>query len=434
MKIILKLFISILLPLISSEALSAHAADRVYTLQEAYQSALGTNENIKIAEENVFQSKSRVDQAWTYLYPRLSAQSSLTRYNEVLPPGGGAFIFQPLNQFQAALVLSQPLYTGGRTLAALRLTEAMRDESSNNLTVAKQDIMLKAAQAYYGVVKAEKLVEVSRRSLERMERHKKVAEREAATRRSKANVSALLRATTLVNQARINLVRAEDGVKTAREQLNLVTKLPATALITEPESLAPPNATLDQLKETALSSRSDFAASKQKIKESQENVTIVRGGHYPQLYAEAGLQSQNSSPETAFDGTIYYGALRLQVPIFEGGLMKAEISEARSKVRAAELSEAYLKRSIENEVHGAYINLQTVSSVLETSKMQLGYARENFNAVEGLYREGLLTSLSMIDAEQALLQAEQELVNSTYDQQLAILKLKRSIGTLGRES
>jgi len=412
----------------------ARSADKVYTLQDAYQSALGTNESVKIAEEGLSQSDSRVDQAWTYLYPRLVGRSSYTRYNESLPPEGGPVIFQPLTQFQAALVLTQPLYTGGRTLAALRTAKELREASNADLASTKQEILLGAAQAYYGVIKAQKLVEISRSSLERMERHKKVTEREASTRRTKSNVSALLRATTLVSQAQINLVRAEDGLKVARERLNLVTRLPVEAILGEPASLAQPKDTLEQMQATALLSRPDYAGAQLSRKVAEENVTIVRGSHYPQLSAEAGLQYQSSSPETAFDGTIYYGAIRLLVPIFEGGLMKAETAEARSKVRQSELATALLQRSIETDVHEAYINLQTLSSVLETAKLQRGYAKDNFDAVEGLYSEGLLSSLSLIDAEQALLQAEQGLLNASYDQQLAILRLRKSIGTLGLES
>lgn len=410
------------------------AAEKAYTLQDAYAAALRTNENVKIAEENVFLWQSRVDQAWTYIYPRVTAQSSFTRYNEQLPPPGEGFVFQPLSQLQAVLVLKQPLYTGGRTLAGLRTAQLQHESSSNDLTAAKQDIMLNAAQAYYGVLKAQELVGVSRRAVERMERHKKVTEREAATRRTKANISALLRATTLVNQARINLVRAEDGLRIVRQQLRLVTNLPADTPITEPQPVEPPAADLEQLKLTALANRPDFENSQLNQKVAEKNITIVRGGHYPQVYAEGGLQYQNSDPETAFDGTIYYGGFRLQIPIFEGGLMKAEISEARSKLRQAQLKVSLLERSIESQVHDAFINLQTLTSVLDTAKLQMKYARENFAAVEGLYAQGLASSLSLIDAEQALLQAEQELVRSAYDRQVAILSLKKSLGILGSES
>jgi outer membrane protein len=407
--------------------------NRVYTLSDAYEAALGTNELVKIAEEGVLQSDNRLDQAWSYIYPRLEGQAAYTKYNDTLPPGGGSFIYQPNEQFWAGLILTQPLYTGGRTLAALRTAEKMQSASKNTLSVAKQDILLKVAEAYYGVLKAQKAIEISSNSLERVERLMRVTERVASTRKTKANTSALLRANTLVSQARINLVRSENGLRVSREKLNLLTKLPIDAHLNEPQALVPPADGLDYLQAAALRNREDFAGSKLNQSIANDYVAIVKGGHYPQLYAEAGLTYQDSRPATVLDATTYYGGIRLQVPIFEGGLMKAEVSDARSKVRQAELSTVSLRKAIESEVYEAYINLKTITSVLTTARLQMGYARDNYAAVEGLFDEGLTTSLSLIDAEQALTSTETELVNAGYDQQVAVLQLNKSIGILGTE-
>jgi outer membrane protein len=411
----------------------ASGAEKVYTLEDAYNSALGTSEHIKIAEESMVQSESRVDQAWTYLYPRLIGQAAYTKYTETLPPGGGSFIFQPTDQYSAALILTQPLYTGGRTLAALRTAKKMQEASASGLSSAKQDILIRVSVVYYSVLKAQKAIEISSSSLERMERHKKVTEREAATRKTKANVSALLRANTLVSRARIDLLRARDGLTVAKEKLYLIAYLPVDAIITEPPPLDMPEEGLDSLKETAFKNRDDYASSKLDQSIASEYVTIVKGGHYPQIFAEAGITYLDSQPATFADATSYYGGLRLQIPFFEGGLSKAEVSEARSKHRQAELSTDFLRRSIESDVHEAYVNLQTITSVLETAKLQRGYAKDNFEAVEGLFAEGLAPSLSIIDAEQALTYADRELVNATYDRQVAILVLEKVIGTFRKD-
>ncbi len=413
---------------------TASAEERVYTLQEAYEAALRENEAVKLSEENAIQAESRIDQAWTYFYPRLTANGAYTRYNEVLPPGGNGFVFQPLDQVNASLVLSQPLYTGGRTLAALRAAKTMRESSRNDLSTTRQGVMLGVAEAYYAVLKAQKLVEVSKGSLERMERHKKVTEREAATRRTKTNISALLRANTLVNQARITLVRAEDGLRIARQKLSLLTKLPEGLAVSEPASLAAPTGTLESMRETALKNRDDYASSQLNQQVAKEFVTITEGAHHPQVYAEGGMKYQDSSPATALDATTYYGGVRVQIPIFEGGLMKAEVAEARSKQRQAELASVLLGRQIESDVHEAYINYQTIGSVLETARLQFEDAKKNFDTVEGLFSEGLVPSLSLIDAEQALSFAEKELVSAAWDNQVAILRLEKSMGLLGKKS
>ena len=405
----------------------------VYTLQDSYDAALRSYEGVKISEEDVVQADSRVDQAWSYVYPRLTAYGAYTRFNEALPPGGGSFIFQPVDQAQASLILTQPLYTGGRTLAALRASKTMRDASKSGLATTNQDIMLNVADAYYAVIRAQKIVEVSKGSLERMERHKKVTEREAATRRSKANVSSLLRANTLVEQARINLLLAEDGLKIARRKLNLLTQLPENSAFIEPSPLTLPQDTVGSLVATALKYRDDYASSKLNTQVAKENVTITEGGHYPQVYAEAGVRYLDSDPKTGMDATTYYGGVRLQIPIFEGGLMKAEVSEARSKQRQTELSSVLLKRNIENEVQEAYINCLTINAVLETAKRQFEYAKSNFDAVESLFSEGLVPSLSVIDAQQALFLVEREVIAAAIGQQLSILRLQKSLGALGKK-
>lgn len=426
--------VSIVIVLVLAMSVCAMAAEQpVYTLQDSYDAALRSYEGIKISEENVAQAESRVDQAWTYIYPRLTAYGAYTHYNDVLPPGGGAFIFQPEDQVQASLVLTQPLYTGGRTLAALRAAKTMRESSKSGLATANQDIMMGVADAFYAVIKAQKIVEVSKDSLERMERHKKVTEREAFTRKSKANVSSLLRANSLVEQARINLIRAEDGLKIARRKLGLLTRLPEDSAFVEPSPMTMPQGPVETLLETALKYRDDYASTKLNTQAAKEFVTITEGGHYPQVYAEAGVRYQDSDPKTGMDATTYYGGVRLQIPIFEGGLMKAEVSEARSKQRQAELSSVMLQRNIENEVQEAYINCQTVNAVLEAAKRQFGYAKSNFDAVESLFADGLVPSLSVIDAQQALFLAERELTAAAYDQQLSIVRLQKSLGVLGKK-
>jgi outer membrane protein len=278
------------------------------------------------------------------------------------------------------------------------------------------------------------MVERSRDSVERMERHKRVTEQEAATRKTKANISNLLRARTLVSQARIFLTRDENNLRVARQRLNLVTSLPESARLTEPSPQTDPGKTLDQLKTIALGNRNDYAASKLAEKVAAENITIVKGSHYPQVYAEAAYRYTDSDPATMLDGSIHYGGVRLAVPLFEGGLMKAEVSEARSKHRQSELSRQRLERAIETDVHESYVDYQTLTSVLDAVQKQHEDARSNFRAVESLFAQGLVSSLALIDAQQALFLTERELVNAIYDQQLAILRLKKSVGILGKDS
>lgn len=426
------LWIVIMTLILALRVATAAGDGNVYTLQEAYDAALRTNENIKIAEEGVVQAYSRVDQARTYIFPRLTANAGNTWYNKTLPPEGDDFLFQPLEQFHAGLVLTQPLYTGGRTLAAFRTARTLLEASRKQLTTSQLDMLIHVAEAYFEVLKAGKLVDVSKDFLSRIEQYKKVTERVASTRRTKANISDLLRAKTLVSQAAISVMTAQDRLRIARQKLSLLTRLPENAVVEEPREQEQPRENLDRLKTLALENRDDYAGARLSRKAAEENVTIVKGAHHPQIYAEGGVRYQDSHPTLLTDDTIYYGGIRLQIPIFEGGLMKAEVSEARSKLRQAEYAAELLRRNIETDVYEVYVNLETVTSVLESAKLQYADAKENFDAVTDLFADGLVSSLTVIDAQQALYFAEREFVVAAYDKQVAILRLWKSIGLLGK--
>jgi len=423
--------VTLLLAMIST---NAFCDEKQYTLQDAYAAALATNENIKIAEEGVVQADSLVDQAKSYIYPHLTANAGNTWYNQTIPKNGGDFLFQPMEQFHAGLVLTQPIYTGGRTLAAYRTAKTLGKVSRTQLTTSQQDMLMNVANAYFEVLKSQKLVDVSKDSLSRMEQYKKVTDRVAATRRTKANISDLLRAKTLVSQAGIFVVTTQDRLKIARLRLSLLTRLPENAVVTAPRKQEKPAEDLDRLKALALEHREDYAGALLNQKVADENITIVKGAYLPQVYAEGGIQYQDSRPTIITDETVYYGGIRLQIPIFEGGLMKAEVSSARSKLRQSEYSTKLLERNIETEVYEAYVNLQTLTTVLESTKLQYADAKENFDTVTKLFAEGLASSLAVIDSQQALFLAEREFVSVTIDREVAVLRLQKSIGMLGKQS
>ncbi|HAK59533.1 MAG TPA: hypothetical protein DCO77_03990, partial [Nitrospiraceae bacterium] len=233
-------------------------------------------------------------------------------------------------------------------------------------------------------------------------------------------------------QSGIILTRSRDALRIARRKLSLLTRLPDNATIAEPALLKGSVGGLEELQQTALANREEYKNSVMNRDLAMENIKIVKGAHYPQAYAEGALSYVGSDPETLMEGTTYYGGIRLQIPIFEGGLMKAEVSEARSRLRQAELSSEFLRRSIETEVYESYVNLQTETSVLKLAAAQQEDARNNFTAVEDLFSQGLAPSLALIDAQQTLLLTEREYVNARYEQQIAILRLNRSTGLFGK--
>ena len=80
------------------------------------------------------------------------------------------------------------------------------------------------------------------------------------------------------------------------------------------------------------------------------------------------------------------------------------------------------------QVSNAYIQMQTAMQTLQTSDVQVKGAEESVRVASGRYRLGLSTFVEVLDAEQSLLTARTDRVNSLAQLEMAEAELKHAIG------
>ncbi len=125
-----------------------------------------------------------------------------------------------------------------------------------------------------------------------------------------------------------------------------------------------------------------------------------------------------------------YAIASINFPIFEGGLRRAEVSEAKAKLRQAELQYEDTVKEVFIDVESAYHNYITFRDTIKSLEDEVAFARDNFNSVFKQYQFGLASSLDVTDANTFLVTAERKLMEAQYNYQLAILRLRQSTGTL----
>jgi outer membrane protein len=89
-----------------------------------------------------------------------------------------------------------------------------------------------------------------------------------------------------------------------------------------------------------------------------------------------------------------------------------------------------MKKEIEIEVRGAYLDVVTQKGILRFLNDQLLFARDNYHAVERQFEFGLSNSLDVMDANTLLVSAERKVASALYNYQLSLLKMKKATGTL----
>ncbi|MBI2414175.1 MAG: TolC family protein [Deltaproteobacteria bacterium] len=404
---------------------------RRVTLEEAWALAIGSNESVSIAAEGVRQSDFSITKATSKILPTVTAEGSYTRYSE--QKSSGSFVIQPDTASRVELKVSQPLYSGGREFATRRQARYGYESSREGFELAKEGTVLSTAQAYYSVLKALRDVEIKKSALKRAEERLKVASARFAV--GEVTKSAVLRAEAESAGAEAELIKSEDNLRDSNDNLKRLIGVEGEIEVGEPAKRSYTQAKLDEYLAKAVEGRRDLKQAVLSERSASEGVKYAKGSFYPSLKLEGSYALREQDPETTFfQADSASATVTLTFPLFEGFLRKAELDEASSKLRAAELERLSLRRDLEVEVRDAYNNLEYYRALIKSLEKQLSFAEEDYTMVFEQFKYGLATTVDVIDADTNLISAQSSLTNARYDSELAVLNLKYATGTLHEET
>jgi outer membrane protein len=413
-----------------------------YTLEDLYKIALERSERIKISAEDVVIAEKTKDKAMSLLMPRLSAGGVYARFNDSKVADNGSYL-QPLDRTGFEIRLDQSASLGGREITAFRITKEGIQKSKQDLYSVKEGYMLNVTAAYYDALRTDKLSQIAQANVTRVKTYRDAA----ATRLKVGEITktVLLRAEAELSGAQSELMRTDNNYKLAKTILSRVVGLDGDYQLKEGyQPLDVASGQLDAfviegcramsvecLKEKATSERADLKAVQIQKKIAEDLVTFTKGSYWPSLAVEGAYVKKDETRETS--GLVKdsaYAGLRLSFPFFEGGLRVAEVQEAEAKKRQVDYAYADLKKTIDVEVETAYLDHITQKGLLKSLTDQYVFAKENYNAVSKQFDFGLASSLDVLDANTALLEAERQLANVIYLYQFSTLRLKRATGVL----
>jgi outer membrane protein len=235
-----------------------------------------------------------------------------------------------------------------------------------------------------------------------------------------ATVVEVAKAQRQVAQAQFNLARATGAEKTAHSALLASVGLSPTSRIafadaSEHALPSAPAATIDQYVAQALSDRPDILASLGKVRAARATLEKERAEDKPTVallargYQNMGSISTDSGPYS--DVNKPGGAVFLQFswPLFDGGRRDTQAAIAQAEVDAANDKLEQARNTAAKEVADAYYALATALAAHDAATELRAAARTAHDAALDAYRHGVGTYTSLVDDENALVQAETEL-------------------------
>jgi len=406
------ILVSILIILfLNTCGLCGGVTDKPLTLYDSISLAMDNNEVVKMQLESISQARQRKHQAGGEVLPSLSF--NLDRFfrdkNDNIVTGSGT---------DSGFSLTQPLFYGGQNLKAIELSKVdirMEELQLKNI-IRKLDFDV--AGAFYTLAQAQANFKNTTESMDMMlTREKELTDR---VRLGKSRQSELYMLESQVALLRSRIEGIKGDYAKALEALAFV--IGTSTAVTISDTLPQPQATepVDKITERAMS-RSDIQGAKNAITEQSLMVRIARAGYLPSLYATGSLYT-TSTRSGVLSGSTWDVNLLLDVPLFQGGIIRAQVGEELSKLDEAKIALALATRELVTEIRGLHLSLE--SSIAQAAALTDAYdkAKKSYDLQLADYRFGLCNNIDVVQAALTLLD-----VKSSFDRAVIETKLYKAL-------
>jgi TolC family type I secretion outer membrane protein len=393
------------------------------TLSEALADAYTTNPTLGASRAELRAVNEGVPQALANWRPEVFLTGSAGKARVDIE-GSSTDTLTPL---EATATVIQPLYRGGRTVAATARAEQDVLAQRAALDSIEQAVLLSAATAYMNVWGAQSVVEFT-------ENNEKVIERQLEATRDRFTVGEVTR--TDVAQAETRLATAAAERIAAEGALRSSRAIYEEVIGTVPGVLPPPPplsglpGSLDEVTEISVSRNPDILAADFAERAARHRVREVTGELYPTVAVNASLSHREESISPGSEVQRAEILAEVTIPLYQQGAVSSRVREAKqtSNQRRIEIEEA--RRRTEQESISAWEGLQTARAQIRSFEAGVRSAEI---ALEGVRQEnevGARTILDILDAEQELLDAKVNLVRSQRDEIVAGFGVFSAIGRL----
>ena len=413
--------------------LAAHAEDLIAVFNQARQN----DPKFRGAESSYLAGREKLPQARAVLLPTLKARAARDR-NETETVTDAFIPGRPSGRFEYSstdysLSLSQPVYNGA-IFSGLKQAKAEVRRAEAEYAAAGQDLILRVAEAYFGMLAAQDNLEFARAEQATIRRQLESAE--ARLKVGSATVTDVHDARARYEFAAAGEIEADNRLQDRHEALRELTGGAAGTLTRAGSNMpliTPAPADIHQWVEKSLAQNYTLLAKREAAESAREEVRRLRAGHYPTLDL-VGTRTRNDADVSVTgtgirsDNTVV--GLQLNVPIFQGGLVNARTDEAAHRFDAAQQELEAARRATERAARAAYLGVASGAAKVTALTQAVVAGESALSAKTEGFSAGVNTNIDVLDANRDLYRAKRDLAGARYDYLLNLLRLKQAAGTL----
>lgn len=339
--------------------------------------------------------------------------------------------------YVGAITVQEPLYVGGKIRAYNRITSYAKELAETQFDTQEQEIIVQTDQAYWQIVSIYNKVKLSEEYVNLLRKldsdADKLVEQGLATQSDRLAIKVKL------NEGEMMLLKAQNGLVLSKMLLCQYIGIDIDSEITlKDESIDEILITDEDLsytREEVVENRPELHSLDIASKIYEKKVNIVRSEYLPTVALFGTYMMSNPSIfnglEKQFNGNASFGVMA-KIPLFHflEGVNKIRKAKAEARIMQYELEDK--TDLIMLQVNQFEQRVSEADSRLAMSREKLNDAEENLRKATIGFREGILTSTVLTQAQTAWLQAHSELIDATIDRVMTATYLKKAIGKLNK--
>ncbi|MDD2866694.1 MAG: TolC family protein, partial [Candidatus Omnitrophica bacterium] len=370
-------------------------------LDETIERALDTSEELKIKDKEVDKSEGAYREERAEMLPHFTAKSQWTR-NLSYPDSAAAEIAD--YESESTINASQVLWSFGRVLYAVNSAKKAVEATRFNRDATREEIIYTAKLSYYSCLLAKNTLSITEKSYENaLENKKLLGQRSYGGRSSRyeilrMNTDVAARVPT-VNEARTEFDAAVETLKRLIDvdhacNISLLgdfkdqyESYDYEALVFVMAEREPYLKSLDKTIESAdAKAKSKFAA-------LFPTVSAFSSWGY------AGGGNEHSFPSSGDLDNYSLVGFKIDIPIWEGGLKQAQLSQSRATKDIAVLRKQQVWRNYMLELKKAFLEYEQYKDNLKANIEAVDLAQESFKQTQEMFASGQVTLTDLNDAE-----------------------------------
>jgi len=432
-----------------SEVSKAAATERqthplVLTLEQAISLALERNRDVLIAEQDRYKADAQIGEAKSGVFPQLSFSGQYARNVKTpvlfLPPGspfntsGRVMTFKlgSDNAYTAGLQLYQTLFSP-KLRTAIDIAEDYHEFTQKSYEGTTQDVVLGVKKAFYGVLLAQRLVDVSREGLEVAK-----ANYENVKSLYKHGVAAeydFLRAEVQVASTEPMLIQAENNLELAKNALknilavDLKQEIEVKGDFTYVET--PPDL-VQQANNAALERNPTIQQLALQESILQKNIDIERADYFPtlSLFGSYQWQTQDNSfriKDYTWAQSLIVG-LQVSYSLFNGFRTSSRAEQASVDRQKVQYTRLKAEEGLKIQILQAQLKMEEARKRIAAQEKSIGQAEKALTIAQTRYKSGVGTQLELLDTQAALTRTQTNYAQAVYDFLIAKAEWERAVG------